>query len=142
MTKIKSNKQYSPAWILASLGAYGAGIGLSFFLSDQLLSKGTTPDLLINLLTLLAVTGLAFGGVGQLCRAVAHNSPGLNMLDGLGKVIGLFGWSVGIMSAFLFAYNNTDAPGWFLGFAIFLILVAPTVIFVYLAIRWIQPKRA
>ncbi|WP_343320540.1 hypothetical protein AAFM46_16780 (plasmid) [Arthrobacter sp. TMP15] len=68
------------------------------------------------MLTTSLVIGVLLGGVGQLMRTAAHgSSDGRKTVDGCGKAIGLFGWSLGLLGAVTFAVIGTDTPEWVMG---------------------------
>lgn len=117
--------------MLAALIAYVLGAAVSFGWATVAQEKGTSPEELISILTVSVVIGLLLGGIGQLMRAAAHGavSRGGKLADGLGKVVGLCGWSFGLVGAVLFAMNGTDAPGWLLELVILSMFVAPLATF-------------
>lgn len=124
-------------WIIASLVAYVLGATISFVWAIVALERGTSPEELISLLTVFAVIGLLLGGFGQLMRAAAHGavSPGGKLTDGLGKVVGLCGWSFGLVGAVMFAMEGTEAPEWLIKLVIWAMFVAPVATFLVPRIR-------
>lgn len=127
--------------IIASI-AYFLGAAISFCSATRALERGTTPEELISLLTIYIVIGLSVSGVGQLMSAAAHGavSRGGRRVDGWGKAVGLFGWSLGLVGAVMFAMKGTDAPEWLMEVAVAIFIFAPGVTFIVSVLTRSEPK--
>ncbi|MGR4010928.1 hypothetical protein [Leucobacter sp. 1207-22] len=81
-------------WILGTCIAYFAGIvasALALILTYLVMGVG---EHLLVAQGIVALSGVAFSGLGLMCMAMAHNSPQLITLDGVGKQLAVFGWSL------------------------------------------------
>lgn len=124
-------KRRPSPWEMAAPIAYILGAAISFSSASMTLDKGTTPEELISVLTVYIVLGLFLGGIGQLMRAAAHGavSPVGKRVDGTGKIVGLFGWSLGLVGAVMLAVNGTDAPDWLVPLGVIAVLGVTVVAF-------------
>lgn len=104
-------------WGIAAASLFFIGASTPLFIASIALDGGTTPEWLTSMLTTSLVIGVLLGGVGQLMRTTAHGSKstGGKRIDGIGKAIGLFGWSLGLLGAVTFAVIGTDTPEWVMG---------------------------
>lgn len=118
-------------WQVAAPIAYVLGAAISFGWAIVALDEGTTSQELISLLTVFLVIGIFLAGVGQLMRAAAHGtvSRAGKTVDGWGKVIGLLGWSFGLVGAVLFAMDGTEAPEWLMAVSVIAVLAVPVLAF-------------
>lgn len=102
-------------WGVASGLVFLAGWGASYVFLTARLGSITAGELL-SLLGITVVIGLGLNGVGLMLRAAAHGTPGLSMIDGVGKLLGVLAWSIGLTATFVFAVNQTALPvasmGW------------------------------
>lgn len=79
------------------------------YLSLPNVTDADTPGSVTDRLVASAVSGLLIVGVAQLMRGSAHGaaSEGGKRVDGLGKALGVFGWSLGATSAVIFRAVGT-----------------------------------
>lgn len=80
------------------------------YLSFPTITNADTASTVNSRLVESAVTGLLIVGVAQLMRGSAHGaaSDGGRRVDGLGKALGVFGWSLGAGSAVLSQAMGTE----------------------------------
>lgn len=109
--------RYYP-WVVAATAAYFLGVAITFTTGIMIIcNKGDeSTEALRNLLTTYVVVGVLLGGLGQLMGAAAHGTVSLGgkRVEGWGKIVGLFGWSFGVMAVIPLALEETDVPEWIL----------------------------
>lgn len=116
-------------WVICAPVAYILGAAISFSMASATVDRGTTAEEVISILTTFLLIGLFFAGVGQLMRAAAHGatSRGGKLVDGWGKIVGLFGWSLGLVAAVMFATRDAETPELLISVAVIVVLVVPVI---------------
>lgn len=101
-------------WSVATVFAVGFGLlfamlGPLLILNTSIVQAQRQDAAMLWYLQVCAFAGLLLAGVGQVFRAASHNaergSTG-NRWDGVGKVTGVFGWSLGLTPALVTAIVN------------------------------------
>lgn len=112
-------------WGVIAVLSYIAGTAIAFTTSITVLDQGTTPDELNGVVTSFVVVGILVAGGGQLMRAAAHGatSKAGRRVDGWGKSVGLFGWSLGLMGAVFSAISTKGTPDWVFPFVILAVVL-------------------
>lgn len=102
-------------WWCVGLVAWSVSVAAPFTHATDTIAAGTKRADMMFLLTAYAVVGLLGVGVGQLLQVMSHGaSSGLwNVVDGVGKVIALCGWGIGLTSGVIFFMQETgQTDGW------------------------------
>lgn len=112
---------------LASIAYLGGGL-IALFSANRKLDTGASEKVVEADLIVYVIVGLLLGGVGQLMCATVHgaSSHRATRYDGWGKVVSIFGWSLGLFGATFLYMKDTGAPGWLL-FVVVGTLVFPPV---------------
>lgn len=107
-------------WGTVAAGAYFVGAAVSTVWVILSIDRGANEEALIALLVVFIVIGIFAVGIGQVVQTAAHGSisTGAKRIDGYGKVVGLFGWSLGLVGSVFFAMRGTEAPGWLIALAL------------------------
>lgn len=110
--------------------SYIAGTAIAFTTSITVLDQGTTPDELNGVITTFVIVGILVAGGGQLMRAAAHGatSKAGRRVDGWGKSVGLFGWSLGLMGAVFSEVSKRGTPDWVFPFVVFVVVLTFSVV--------------
>ena len=116
-------------WGIVAAAAYVLGAAIAFTSAVRLIDGGTTQTALVSVLTTYVIIALLVSGVGQLMRAAAHGaiSRGGKRIDGWGKTIGLFGWSLGLVGAVAFSVVDTETPSWVVGATVLAVILPAAV---------------
>lgn len=111
-------------WGVIAVLSYIAGTTIAFTTSVTVLNQGTTPEELNGVITSFVVIGVLLAGGGQLMRAATHGatSKAGRQIDGWGKSVGLFGWSLGLMGAVFSAISTKGTPDWVFQFVIYVVV--------------------
>lgn len=114
-------------WAAVASIVYASGAGIALGTASSKLNQGTTPQELEAAMIVYVIIGLLLSGVGQLMCATAHgtSSPCGVRYDGWGKIISLFGWSLGLLGATFLYMKGTETPAWVLGATIGFVFVPP-----------------
>lgn len=134
--KEKKLKYPRSSWAMLATAAYTVGAWFVFNSASKALDRGTNEAELTLLLTTYVIIGVLLGGIGQLMRAAAHGakSDGVKRIDGWGKVVGLLGWSFGLVGAVAFAMRGNEGLEWVIPVS-FWNLVIPALVAMALVVR-------
>ena len=99
------------ASVLYAVGTIAVLIRGNLIISEGQLEKDALQDALRTLLALGVVIGLFLNGIGLLMRAAAHGAKGRGrVVDGIGKMVSLLGWSISLTGAMIFTLEQTTIP--------------------------------
>lgn len=125
---MKSNQSRTgEIWIYVSAAVYFAGTVAAFLILPS--PEKSNAAELYAYLSRFAIAGTLFAGLGQVLRAAAHNTKSgrWKVVDGVGKVVGVFGWSLGLPTVVTLAVAN-GADEWMMNVALALTFIAPAVL--------------
>lgn len=114
-------------WAAVASIAYAGGAGIALGAASSQMEQGTTAPALEASMIGYVIIGLLLSGVGQLMCATVHgtgSSKGARY-DGWGKIVSLFGWSLGVLGATFLYMKGTETPAWVLGATVALVFGVP-----------------
>lgn len=99
------------SWMVLAACAMAAGGTWSFMALSHAYDRYKDGTLLENLLATYTFYGLLIVGVSQLMRAASHGTGDVRKrIDGWGKVLGVFGWSMGLTGAAFTVITREHMP--------------------------------
>lgn len=109
MTKAWPDGRRGNRWGVASGVAWLAGVVVGYASLSAVAQYGTREELKLAL-TVAVLVGTLVVGVGTLLRSGAHGDRTLATIDGIGKVLGVFGWALGIIGVIFLANDSIEIP--------------------------------
>lgn len=107
-------------WGVCAAFLYFLGAAIPFWLAVQVLDSDASSDSLRETILAFVIIGILFGGLAQLLRASAHGATTSwgKKVDGLGKLMGVLGWSLGLLGGVVFAMEKSTIGPWVIGLAV------------------------
>lgn len=132
MTKTRSAQpRYRPrnTWGILAAVAMFLGAAIAFWSASATLDRGTTPDELQGLINTWVMIGILVTGIATLMRASSHGSKQSigKLVDGGGKTLGVFGWSLALVGSATSAMKGGPVPNWVISLAVATVMVSATV---------------
>jgi hypothetical protein len=117
-------------WGACAAILYFLGAAIPFWLAVRVLDSDASSDSLRETILAFVIIGVLFGGLAQLLRASAHGAKTSwgKKVDGLGKLMGVFGWSLGLLGGVAFAMEGSTIGPWVIGLAIAAAIFPPIVV--------------